>query len=109
MNPDKVVCYCLNITNGMIKEAVDAGASTLEEVQEATGAGTVCGACREDVRHLVEQFVRERNQCDDTFTFRQMTQNGFSDCKAAERGDAVASLSEANAADGNPGKSFVEM
>ena len=54
-----------------------------------------------------------------------MTQNGFSDCKAAERGDAVAvvtrrdplaggflmtcSLSEANAADGNPGKSFVEM
>jgi hypothetical protein len=38
-----------------------------------------------------------------------MTQNGFSDCKAAERGDAVASLSEANAADGNPDKSFVEM
>jgi hypothetical protein len=32
-----------------------------------------------------------------------MMQNEFSDCKAAERGDAVASLSEANAADGNPG------
>ena len=38
-----------------------------------------------------------------------MTQNGFSDCKAAKRGDAVASLSEVNAADGNPGKSFGEM
>lgn len=60
MNLDKVVCNCLNITNGMIKDAVDAGASTLEEVQEATGAGTVCGACLEDVKHLVEQFLNER-------------------------------------------------
>lgn len=60
MNLDKVVCSCLNVTNGMIKDAVDAGASTLEEVQEATGAGTVCGACMEDVQHLIEQFVNER-------------------------------------------------
>lgn len=50
----------MNVTNGMIKDAVDAGASTLEEVQEATGAGTVCGTCLEDVQRLVEQFVRER-------------------------------------------------
>lgn len=61
MDLNKIVCNCLNITNGMIKDAVDAGASTLEEVQEATGAGTVCGACMEDVQHLVEQFVKERN------------------------------------------------
>ena len=61
MNLDKVVCYCLNITNGMIKDAVDAGASTLEEVQEKTGASTVCGACLEDVQHLVDFFVEERD------------------------------------------------
>ena len=60
MDFNKVVCNCMNITNGMIKEAVDAGASTLEEVQEATGAGSICGACVEDVEHLVEQFVSER-------------------------------------------------
>lgn len=60
MDLDKVVCSCLNITNGMIKDAVDAGASTLEEVQEATNVGTVCGACIEDVEHLIEQFVSER-------------------------------------------------
>ena len=46
----------------MIKSAVDAGASTLEEVQDATGAGTVCGACIEDIEHLIEQFVKEREQ-----------------------------------------------
>ena len=61
MDYNKVVCTCMNITNGMIKEAVDAGASTLEEVQEATGAGTICGACVEDVEHLIEHFVNERN------------------------------------------------
>ncbi|MDE6208992.1 MAG: (2Fe-2S)-binding protein [Lachnospiraceae bacterium] len=59
MDFDKVVCSCLNITNGMIKDAVEAGATTLEEVQEKTGAGTVCGVCLDDVQHLVEQFVAE--------------------------------------------------
>ena len=38
-----------------------------------------------------------------------MTQSEFSACKAAERGGAAASLSEANTADGNSGKSFGEM
>ena len=60
MNLDKVVCNCLNVTNGMIKDAVDAGASTLEEVQEKTGTGTVCGACLEEVQRVVDFFVKER-------------------------------------------------
>ena len=60
MNLDKVVCNCMNVTNGMIKDAVYAGASTLEEVQVATGAATVCGACTGDIEHLIEQFVKER-------------------------------------------------
>lgn len=62
MNLDKIVCNCLNVTNGMIKEAVDSGASTLEDVQEITGAGTVCGACLDDVERLVAFFVSERDQ-----------------------------------------------
>lgn len=61
MDLEKIVCYCQNVTNGMVKEAVDAGASTLEEVQEETGAGTVCGGCVENIQHLVEEFVRERD------------------------------------------------
>lgn len=60
MNLDKVVCDCLSVTIGMIKDAVDDGASTLEEVQEKTGAGTVCGSCVDEVQHLVDQFVKER-------------------------------------------------
>lgn len=59
MNLDKTVCYCLNITNGDIKEAVENGARTLEEVQEKTGAGTACGACLDQIEVLVNHFTKE--------------------------------------------------
>lgn len=59
MNLDKIVCNCMQVTNGMIKEAVESGADTLEKVQEITGAGTVCGACLDDVKRLVEEFIAE--------------------------------------------------
>ena len=61
MDFEKVVCPCLGITNGMIKDAVDSGASTLEEVQEMTGAGTACGVCIDDVQRLVDYFATERD------------------------------------------------
>lgn len=61
MDLDKVVCYCMNVTNGMIKDAVDAGAVTLEEIQSSTYAGTVCGSCIENVQHLIDHFVKERS------------------------------------------------
>ena len=44
----------------MIKDAIDNGATTIEEVQEITGAGTVCGSCLDNVRRLTEQFIAER-------------------------------------------------
>lgn len=61
MDMDKIVCNCLGVTNGMIKDAVDAGARTVDEIQAATDAGTVCGACLEDIEHLVDSLVREQN------------------------------------------------
>ena len=36
------------------------GATTLDEVMEVTGAGTICGACVEDVKRLVDEFVAEK-------------------------------------------------
>lgn len=61
MDFDEIICNCMSVTSGMIKDAVDDGANTVEEVQEATGAGTVCGSCLEEVQRLVEQFVKERD------------------------------------------------
>lgn len=62
MDMNKIVCNCYGITNGMIKDAVDAGANTLEEVQDATDVGNACGVCLDDVQRLVEQFVAERSK-----------------------------------------------
>ena len=61
MNPNKIVCQCCEVTNGMIKDAIDHGANTLDDVQEATGAGTVCGFCLENIENLVKSFVAERD------------------------------------------------
>lgn len=52
----------MSVTNGMIKEAIESGANTLEEVQEATNAGTVCGACLDDIQNLVNYFLEEQNK-----------------------------------------------
>lgn len=57
MNPDEIICSCLDITKGMIQEAVNNGAATLEEVQEVTKAGTVCGACIEEVENLIAELT----------------------------------------------------
>jgi len=62
MNPDKIVCHCLGVTNGMIKDVIDGGSRTLEEVQEATGAGTACGVCLENVENLVKSLVAEQEK-----------------------------------------------
>lgn len=49
----------MGVTNGDIKTAVDNGASSLEEVQEETGASTCCGACTDAVERLVDYFATE--------------------------------------------------
>ncbi len=61
MDMEKIVCNCMSVTCGQIKKAVDAGAGTLEEVQEATGASTVCGACLQEVEALIAHFKSERD------------------------------------------------
>lgn len=55
---NETVCFCAGVTVGDIKTAVEAGHTTLEAVQEATGAGTHCGGCLEKVVELVEKFTK---------------------------------------------------
>jgi len=62
MNLEKIVCNCMNITNGDIKKAVEDGADTLEKVQEMTEAGTVCGVCCDDIQNLIDYFTSEQSQ-----------------------------------------------
>jgi NAD(P)H-nitrite reductase large subunit len=56
MDLEETVCFCGSVTMGDIKAAVEAGNTTIEAVQEATGASTHCGGCKEKVEELIEQF-----------------------------------------------------
>ena len=60
MNRDKEACHCKNITYGMIEDAIRAGASTCEEVQEKLRYGTGCGECRDFVEFLIRDLQKER-------------------------------------------------
>lgn len=62
MDLNEVICSCFQVTNGMIKKAVDAGANTLEEVQDATNAGNACGVCLDQLQQAVSTFIAERNK-----------------------------------------------
>ncbi len=46
VQPDPLVCYCGKVTHGRIVAAIRAGAKTLKQIQDATGAG-VGDRCKE--------------------------------------------------------------
>ena len=54
MQDDKLVCNCTGVTVGDIREAIKKGASTFDEVQEATGVASVCGACLAQEQSVVK-------------------------------------------------------
>lgn len=60
MDMERVICPCLDLTIADIKEAIDNGASSFAEVQEATSAGTVCEECVEDLEEVVNELLNER-------------------------------------------------
>lgn len=58
VDPDAKLCHCRKLTAGDIRRVVEQGAASFQEVQEATGAGTVCGRCRDKVAEYVEGLCK---------------------------------------------------
>ena len=57
MNDNDIICSCLDLTRGDIIAAIKAkNLKTVEEVGEATEAGTVCGACLDDIQALLNEL-----------------------------------------------------
>lgn len=57
MQDDKLVCNCVGVTVGDIREAIKKGAADFDEVQEATGVSSVCGQCREYAENVVKAIL----------------------------------------------------
>jgi bacterioferritin-associated ferredoxin len=51
-----LLCHCHLVGDRRIAAAVETGATTVEAVQEATGAGTSCGGCLRSVEELVDRL-----------------------------------------------------
>ena len=60
MNREKIACNCMNVTYGIIIDAVENGATTFEEVQEATNCSTGCGTCEDFIRNFVSELVSQK-------------------------------------------------
>ncbi len=56
MDRDEIICHCMEVSAGTIIDAAKAGAKTVEEIQEATGAGTVCGGCIDDIQMILDSL-----------------------------------------------------
>lgn len=54
----QIVCECKGVTDQQIEELIkNDQASTLEEVQELTGLGTVCGSCIQRAQNMVHEYL----------------------------------------------------
>ena len=49
------VCICNGVTDHEIREAADAGCSTVAEMTMRTGAGGNCGSCLDTIAELIER------------------------------------------------------
>lgn len=53
---NRVICTCQNVDVEDIRKAVEAGAKTVDDIMEATGAGTICGACIDEIAEVLEEL-----------------------------------------------------
>lgn len=57
MEQDELICSCNEIYRSEIVNAIKAkGLKTVEEVGEATTAGTVCGQCQDDIQLILDEL-----------------------------------------------------
>jgi bacterioferritin-associated ferredoxin len=59
-----IVCVCKAVSDRTIKQCIDAGADSVEELQIELGVATCCGCCEDTVRDmLAEAGVCPAAQC----------------------------------------------
>ena len=59
MKDEDIICTCMSVSVKDIRQAIDEGARTVQEVQEKTGSGTVCGVCNEDLEQSVMELLAQ--------------------------------------------------
>jgi bacterioferritin-associated ferredoxin len=50
-----IVCICKRVSDRKIDDTIQAGATTVDGVGRACGAGTGCGACRDEIQGMIDE------------------------------------------------------
>jgi bacterioferritin-associated ferredoxin len=62
------ICVCNGITEKRIRQAVDAGATTLEQLRAHLGVGSNCRSCEPMAEEILQQRLRENESHSDART-----------------------------------------
>lgn len=54
---DRVVCFCYNVPESVIVEAIGRGCSSLMDIRRETYASTGCAGCSEEVKKLLRKHA----------------------------------------------------
>jgi bacterioferritin-associated ferredoxin len=54
-----IVCHCHAVSDRAIRACALKGACSLEEIGDATGAGTCCGGCHSAIEEIVVECAVE--------------------------------------------------
>lgn len=61
MAGDKIICHCKQVSYLDIRKAMVAGARSLDEIKEQTGAGTGCGRCVGEIEKILASVCGCKN------------------------------------------------
>lgn len=54
---NEIICNCMGVTRGDIIKAInEKGLKTVDEVGEATDAGTGCGGCHPEIQEILDEL-----------------------------------------------------
>ncbi len=56
MDREQIICPCMDVTAGQIMDAYEEGATTADAIKDITGAGSVCGACMDEIEDLLNEL-----------------------------------------------------
>ena len=60
MDNNTVVCECFKVTGLDIKNAIENGAKSFEEVKEVTNVSTSCGNCVNSAKVLFDELLAKQ-------------------------------------------------
>ncbi len=59
---DRTICFCRCVPLSRIREAIAAGADSIEKIQNETHASTGCGGCEWEVSEVLKEELEKKGK-----------------------------------------------